>query len=40
MIASIIRSIQRTPFQNSLSPFDDCLFCPCSMMMKINGYVF
>lgn len=40
MIASIARSIQRTPLQNSLSPFVDCLFRPCSMIMKINGFVF
>lgn len=40
MIASIVRSIQSAPLQNSLSPFVDCLFCLCTMMMKINGLVF
>lgn len=40
MIASIARSIQRAPLQNSLSPFDDCLFRLCSMLMKINRFVF
>ena len=40
MMPSIARSIQRAPLQNSLSPFDDCLFRLCSMLMKINRFVF
>lgn len=40
MMPSIARSIQRAPLQNSLSPFDDCLFRLCSMVMKINRFVF
>lgn len=40
MIASIPKRIQCAPLQNSLSPFDDCLLCLCSIIIKINGFVF